>query len=149
MWFLQQRSLSRLCCNSGGMSSVRLGTTAPLLGSSAQIPRLVERRTSRKHFAFWHLGSRRGQVGPVSFARLVGGGPNTVSESTVSNTELSEFFRPHRLPGRSSVSSSAYYMCAKANSLSLSQNSPRLPKNSVSSLFRNSALERVFRPLPN
>ena len=27
-------------------------------------------------------------------------GPNTVSESTVSNTELSELFGPHRVPGR-------------------------------------------------
>ena len=27
-------------------------------------------------------------------------GPNTVSESTVSNTELSEVFGPHRVPGR-------------------------------------------------
>ena len=30
---------------------------------------------------------------------LIGNGPNTVSESTVSNTELSEFFGPHRVPG--------------------------------------------------
>ena len=29
-----------------------------------------------------------------------GDGPNTVSESTVSNTELSEFFCSHRLPGK-------------------------------------------------
>ena len=36
-----------------------------------------------------------------------GNGPNTVSESTVSNTELSEFFGPHRVPvGGNSVSSS-------------------------------------------
>ena len=29
----------------------------------------------------------------------IGNGPNTVSESTVSDTELSEFFGPHRVPG--------------------------------------------------
>ena len=45
-------------------------------------------------------------------------GPHsTVSESTVSNTELSEFFCPHRAPGRElSEFLSAYYLCAKANS---------------------------------
>ena len=42
----------------------------------------------------------------------IGGGPNTVSESTVSNTELSEFFCPHRVPGgESSVSSSQPIIC--------------------------------------
>ena len=30
----------------------------------------------------------------------IGDGPNAVSESTVSNTELSEFFCPHRVAGR-------------------------------------------------
>ena len=55
-------------------------------------------------------------------------GPNTVSESTVSNTELSEFFGPHRVPGRElSEFLSAYYLCAKENSPSFSQNSPSLP----------------------
>ena len=59
-------------------------------------------------------------------------GPNTVSESTVSNTELSEFFRPHWLPGSElSEFLSAYNLCAKANSPSSSQNSPSLPRNSV------------------
>ena len=33
-------------------------------------------------------------------ATNVGNGPNTVSGSTVSNTELSEFFCPRRVPGR-------------------------------------------------
>ena len=57
----------------------------------------------------------------------------TVSESTVSNTELSEFFCcPHRVPGRElSEFLSAYYLCDKANSPSFSQNSPSLPQNSV------------------
>ena len=80
---------------------------------------------------------------------FVGNGPNTVSESTVSNTELSEFFCPHRVPGRElSELLSVYYLCAKANSPSFRQNSPSLPQNSVSSLFRNSTLETVFRPFP-
>ena len=51
--------------------------------------------------------------------KYVGDGPNTVSESTVSNTELSEIFGPHRVPGRElSELLSAYYLCAKVNSLS-------------------------------
>ena len=64
--------------------------------------------------------------------QLIGNGPNTVSESTVSNTELSELFCPHRVPGRElSEFLSAYYLCAKANSPSFSQNSPSLPQNLV------------------
>ena len=87
---------------------------------------------------------------PLVGEPLVGNGPNTVSESTVSNTELSEFFWAHRVPGSElSEFLSAYYLCAKANSPSFSQNSPSLPQNSVSSLFRNSTLETVFRPFPN
>ena len=75
-------------------------------------------------------------------------GPNTVSESTVSNTELSEFLCPHRVPGRElSEFLSAYYLCATVNSPSFSPKSPSLPQNSVSSLFRNSTLETVFGPL--
>ena len=69
-------------------------------------------------------------------------------ESTVSNTELSEFVCLTEVRGESSVSSSQP-ICAKANSPSFSQNSPSLPQSSVSSLFRNSALETVFPPLPN
>ena len=50
---------------------------------------------------------------------MVGDGPNTVSESTVSNTELSEFFCPHRVLWRElSEFLSAYYLCDQANSLS-------------------------------
>ena len=83
------------------------------------------------------------------FWSLFGNGANTVSESTVSNTKLSEFFGPHRLPGgKLSEFLSAYYLCAKANSPSFLQNSPSLPQNSVSSLLRNSTLETVFRPFP-
>ena len=48
---------------------------------------------------------------------FIGNVPNTVLESTVSNTELSEFFCPHRVPGRElSEFLSAYYLCAKASS---------------------------------
>ena len=62
---------------------------------------------------------------------LLGHGPNTVSESTVSNTELSEFFCPHRVSGRKlSEFLSAHYLCDKANSPSFSQNSPSLPPKS-------------------
>ena len=76
--------------------------------------------------------------------RHFGNGPNTVSESTVSNTELSEFFCPHRVPGRElSEILSAYYLLAKANSPSFAQKSPSLPQNSVSSLLRKSTLETV------
>ena len=77
-------------------------------------------------------------------------GPNTVWGSTVSDTELSEFFGAHWVLGSElSEFLSAYYLCAKANSPSFSQNSPSLPQNSVSSLLRNSTLETVFRPFPS
>ena len=85
------------------------------------------------------------------WALYIGDGPNTVSESTVSNTEPRKFFCPYRVPGRElSEFLSAYYLCAKANSesSSFSRNSPSLPQNSVSSLLRNSTLETVFRPFP-
>ena len=55
-------------------------------------------------------------------------------------------FGAHRVPGSElSEFLSAYYLCAKANSPSFSQNSPSLPQNSVSFLLRNSTLEIVFR----
>ena len=55
----------------------------------------------------------------------IGNGLNTVSESTVSNTELSEFFWAHWVLGSElSEFLSPYYLCAKANSPSFSQNSP-------------------------
>ena len=76
------------------------------------------------------------------------GRSGTVSESTVSNTELSEFFGAHWAPGSElSEFLSASYLCAKSDRV-FSQNSPSLPQNSVSSLLRNSALETVFRPFP-
>ena len=75
-----------------------------------------------------------------------GDGPNTVLESTVSNTKLSEFFLPSpSVPGRELREFlSVFDLCAKANLPSLGQNSPSLLQNSVSSLFRKSALETVF-----
>ena len=66
-----------------------------------------------------------------------------MSESTVSNTELSEFSGPHRGPGRElSEFLSAYDLCANANSPSLSQNSPSLGQNSVSPLFSETVLSQ-------
>ena len=63
---------------------------------------------------------------------FVGNRPNTVSGSTVSNTELSEFFGAHWVPGSElSEFLLANYLCAKANSPSFSQNSLSLPQNSV------------------
>ena len=57
----------------------------------------------------WFLCARR--------ALRFGNRANTVSESTVSNTELSEFFGPHRVPGgKLSEFLAAYYLCAKGNS---------------------------------
>ena len=48
---------------------------------------------------------------------IVGNGPNTVLESTVSDTELSELFGPHRVPERElSEFLSAYYLSVRANS---------------------------------
>ena len=42
------------------------------------------------------------------------------------------FFGPHQFPGRElSKLLSAFYLCAKANSPSFSENSPSLPQNSV------------------
>ena len=62
------------------------------------------------------------------YRKRSGNGLTTVSESTASNTELSEFLGPHRVPGRElSEFLSAYYLCAKANSPSFAQNSPSLP----------------------
>ena len=53
----------------------------------------------------------------ISNRTMFGNGPNTVSGSTVSNTELSEFFGAHRVSG-SELSGflSAYHLCVNANS---------------------------------
>ena len=78
---------------------------------------------------------------------FVGNGPNTVSESAVSNTELSEFFGLAEFRGESLVSSSPIISVPK-HTHRIFQNSPSLRQNSVSPLFRNSAPETVFRPFP-
>ena len=60
---------------------------------------------------------------------------------------LLKIFGPHRVSGGEvSEFLSALSLCAKANSPSSA--TPSLPLNSVSSLFRNSTLETVFRPFP-
>ena len=61
---------------------------------------------------------------------MLGDGPNTVLESTISNTELSAFVCPHRVPRRelSELLSSYYFLCAQADSPSFPQNSLSLPK---------------------
>ena len=66
----------------------------------------------------------------------IGNGLNMVSESTVSNTELSELFCPHRVLGRELIELEPVQpvMCVPKNSPSLSQNSPSLVQSSVSSL---------------
>ena len=75
-------------------------------------------------------------------------GPNTVSDS-ISNTELSKFLGPHRVPGRELTEFlSSYYLRAKANSPSVPLNSLSVAQHSAGSLFRKSALEKVFRPFP-
>ena len=93
------------------------------------------------HFALmspWTNGAAQIRVG-LALADFrndlfsLGNGANTVSESTVSNTELGELFGPHRVPERDlSEFLSAYYLCAHENSPSCSQNSASLPQNSVS-----------------
>ena len=88
----------------------------------------VVRRNGRPKGCFWSPFL----LCPLEQPFGIGDGPNTVSESTVSNTELSELFCPHRVPGRElSEFLSAYYLCDKAISPSFSQNSPSLPQSSV------------------
>ena len=75
------------------------------------------------------------ETGRIRFRGVRFQTPNSVS-----------FFSAHWVPGSElSEFLSAYYLCARANSPSFWQNSPSLPQNSVSSLFRNSTLETVFR----
>ena len=89
---------------------------------------------------------------PLFFRTMhrIGNGPNTVSESTVSNTELNEFFGPHRVPAeRNSVSSFQPSICVPKRTHRVFPRTHRVRgKNSVSSLFRNTILETLFHPLP-
>ena len=75
----------------------------------------------RHLLTFWHdsvfLGrpSEMPRLDWTPFVRVVyvGYGPNTVSESMVSNTKLSDFFCAHRAPGRElSEFLSACFLCA-------------------------------------
>ena len=60
------------------------------------------------------------------------------------------FYCAHRVPGRElSEFLSAYHFFRESELTEFLQYSPRLPQNSLSSLFRNSTLETVFRPFPS
>ena len=80
--------------------------------------------------------------------RMLGNGPSTVSESTVPNTELSEFFAPHRVPGRE-LSELLWYIGVPERAHRVFRRTHRVCSKtqwgSVSSLLRNSTLETVFR----
>ena len=83
-------------------------------------------------------GGQRLAMGRIRFRRARSQTPNTVSfwlSPSSRERALSELL-------------SAYYLCVKADSSSVSWNSPSLAQNSVSSLFGNSTLETVFRPFP-
>ena len=78
--------------------------------------------------------------------------PNTVSGSTVSNTELSEFFGAHWAPGANSVSSSHPIICVPKRTHRVfflffwaHRVCPKTQWGSVSSLLWNSTLETEFR----
>ena len=81
--------------------------------------------------------------------------PLPVSGSTVSNTELSESFGPHRVPGRElSEFRSVYYLCAKANSPSfffpeLTEFAPKLSEFSSPKQYSRSSIPPVSHKLQN
>ena len=80
----------------------------------------------------------------------IGDTPNTVSEtvseSTDSDTELSESFLPS--PSSGGVLVTFFCVPKRTHRVSL-QNSPSLSQNSVSAFFRNSTLETEFHPFPS
>ena len=91
--------------------------------------RLKRDRDRKRERAKHRQSSMRGQrevcshiydVSPVYKTLVIGSGPNTVSESTVSNTELASFLALTEFRGENSVSSSwpMICVCVKANSLS-------------------------------
>ena len=96
------------------------------------------------------LAPKRTQQTPLCQRTSVfGNGPNTVSESTVSNTELSEFLGPHPAPRRElSEFLSAFCLCAKANSPSLRRIHEFAAELSDLSLPNQGTLETVFHPFP-
>ena len=109
-----------------------------------------QKRTNRAKKQNGTFGDNLGNAPICNPPPFVGNRPNTVSESMVSDTELSESFCPHRIPGRElGEFLSAYYWCAEAHSPSFSKNSPSLPQNSVRVSLQNSTLETVSRAFPN
>ena len=85
---------------------------------------------------------------------LIRDGTNTVSETTVSNTGLSEFFGPHSSMGGNSASSFQPLICTpNANSQSffpeLTEFAAELSEFCLQKQYsRNCILETVLRPLP-
>ena len=81
-----------------------------------------------------------------------GNGPNTVSESTASNTELSEFFGPHRAPGRElSEFLSAYDLCQSEVTeffAELTEFAAELSQSSLPKQYSRNSIPPAFRPLP-
>ena len=77
-----------------------------------------------------------------------GNGPNTVSERTVSNTELIEFFGPHRVVGRELSEFSQPIICVPKRTHRVFCRTHRICRKTqwgwVSSFLRNSTLETVF-----
>ena len=82
---------------------------------------------------------------------IFGDGPIAVSASTASHTELSEFFCPHWVPEREreliAFPLSLLFVCQRELTEFFVAEFTEL-QNSLSSLFRNSTLETVFRPFP-
>ena len=75
----------------------------------------------------------------------LGDGPTTASESTVSNTEISAFFGPHRVPGRElSDFLSAYYLLGQRSGRT---KVPRIFRIFVPNFLPNFApnFPRIFR----
>ena len=86
-----------------------------------------------------HIESHAAETGRIRFRRV-----RFQTPSSVSFLGLTEF------QGANAVSSSQPIICVpkRTHRVFFSQNSPSLPRNSVSSLLRNSTLETVLRPFP-
>ena len=87
---------------------------------------------------------------PHSIHQKVGDGPNTVSESTVSNTELSELFPPHRVLGRElSEFLSAFYLVCKSELTEflavLTEFAQKLSEFSFPKQYARNSIPPVFR----
>ena len=81
------------------------------------------------------------------WALKIGNRPNTASESTVPNAELSEFFDPHQVPAGGErpqrVPLGLVFVC-QSELTEFCQNSPSLLQNSESSLFSETALSKQY-----